>query len=291
MAKTEPVQLVDAKHSKNCKAVVVRFHRVPIVRATQLLLQETAQRDIASTPPRADQVELVAVGEAISTPERTVHSPHLSYPSTQLLSNGRYAVMVSAAGSGYSLWRDIAVNRWREDPTCDRWGSYLYLRDIARGKVWSAGYQPTCVEPEAYAVEFTEERARVMRTDSGIESTLDIIVSAEDDAEIRRLTLKNVGKQTREIEVTSYAEMVLAPAAADIAHPAFSNLFVRTEYVSELSGLLITRRPRGAREKPLFAAHVVAREGEGGIEYETDRARFLGRGHTVHAPMAVTGGR
>ena len=130
-----------------------------------------------------------------------------------------------------------------------------------------------------------------MRTDSGIESTLDIIVSAEDDAEIRRLTLKNVGRQTREIEVTSYAEMVLAPAAADIAHPAFSNLFVRTEYVPDVSGLLITRRPRGASEKPLFAAHVVAREGEGGIEYETDRARFLGRGRSVQAPMAVMGGR
>ena len=291
MAHHQGMTLVALANALLSETMRERFHRVPIVRATQLLLQETAQRDIASTPPRTDQVELVSVGEAVSAPERRVHSPHLSYPSTQLLSNGRYAVMVSAAGSGYSLWRDIAVNRWREDPTCDRWGSYLYLRDIARGKVWSAGYQPTCVEPDAYAVEFTEERARIMRTDSGIESTLDIIVSAEDDAEIRRLTLKNVGKQTREIEVTSYAEMVLAPAAADIAHPAFSNLFVRTEYVPEVSGLLITRRPRGASEKPLFAAHVVAREGGGGIEYETDRARFLGRGHTVQAPMAVMGGR
>jgi cyclic beta-1,2-glucan synthetase len=291
MAHHQGMTLVALANALLAETIRERFHRVPIVRATQLLLQETAQRDIASTPLRADQVELVLVGEAVSTPERSVHSPHLSYPSTQLLSNGRYAVMVSAAGSGYSLWRDIAVNRWREDPTCDRWGSYLYLRDIARGKVWSAGYQPTCVEPDAYDVEFTEDRARIMRTDSGIESTLDIIVSAEDDAEIRRLTLKNAGKQTREIEVTSYAEMVLAPAAADIAHPAFSNLFVRTEYVPEVSGLLIARRPRGASEKPLFAAHVVAREGTGGIEYETDRARFLGRGRTVHAPMAVMGGR
>ena len=123
MAHHQGMTLVALANALLSETMRERFHRVPIVRATQLLLQETAQRDIASTPPRADQVELVPVGEAVSTPERSVHSPHLSYPSTQLLSNGRYAVMVSAAGSGYSLWRDIAVNRWREDPTCDRWGN------------------------------------------------------------------------------------------------------------------------------------------------------------------------
>ena len=199
--------------------------------------------------------------------------------------------MVSAAGSGYSLWRDIAVNRWREDPTCDRWGSYLYLRDIARGQVWSAGYQPTCVEPDAYAVEFTEDRARIMRTDSGIE----IDLGCHRFGRGRRRDSSLDPQQRRHANARDRGDFVCgdgARAGGGGYRPSGVFQPVRADRIrAEVSGLLITRRPRGASEKPLFAAHVVAREGEGGIEYETDRARFLGRGRTVQAPMAVMGGR
>ena len=207
-------------------------------------------------------------------------------PRTHVLSNGRYAVMVTAAGSGYSRWRDIAVSRWREDVTRDAWGTYLYLRDARNGDVWSAGHQPSCVEADSYEVIYSEDRAEFSRRDGSMTTELTVIVSAEDDAEIRRVSLTNLGSRSREIELTSYAEIVLAPQAADVAHPAFQNLFVQTEFVPRLGALVATRRPRSRGERQIWAAHVSALEDHaaGAIQYETDRARFLGRGRSVREP-------
>ena len=266
------------------------FHREPMIRASEILLQETRHREASVAVPRADQKAVLVDDGRLSFEER-VHSPHLPQPSTQLLSNGRYAVMMTAAGSGYSHWRDIGVTRWREDPTCDDRGTFLYLRDTYDGHVWSAGFQPTASEPARYDVSFHEDRIKIVREDRAIETTLDVIVSAEDDAEMRRLTLCNLGNRTTEIEVTSYAEITLAAPAADAAHPAFSNLFVRSEFIPQVAGLVFARRPRASGDRALFAAHVVAADGAMGIEFETDRARFLGRGRTVHAPVAISEAR
>jgi cyclic beta-1,2-glucan synthetase len=272
-----------------------RFHRIPMVQAAELLLQETAQRDVTLALPRSDRATPAIASSAAGPIDRRVNSPHAVPPATQLLSNGRYGVMVTAAGSGYSRWRDLAVTRWREDATRDCWGTYLYLRDRTSGYLWSAGYQPVCAEPAYYDAEFAEDRVRILRADAGIESSLEIMVTADDDAEIRRLTLKNTGSRAREIEITSYAEIVLATPASDEAHPAFSNLFVQTEYVPQFSALLATRRQRSPGDEPLWAAHVVAfdamNEGSSGIEFETDRVKFLGRGRTVQAPLALMEGR
>ena len=170
-----------------------RFHREPLIRASGILLQETRHRDASIALPRADQEEAALVDDGRLAFEERLHSPHLPRPSTQLMSNGRYAVMMTAAGAGYSQWRDVGVTRWREDPTCDDHGSFIYLRDTSDGRVWSAGYQPVCVEPASYDVAFHEDRVRIVRQDGTIETTLEVIVSAEDDAEIRRLTLRNLG--------------------------------------------------------------------------------------------------
>jgi cyclic beta-1,2-glucan synthetase len=272
-----------------------RFHRIPMVQATELLLQETAQRDVTLALPRSDRATPAIASSAAVPIDRRVNSPHAVPPATQLLSNGHYSVMVTAAGSGYSRWRELAVTRWREDATRDCWGTYLYLRDPASGYLWSAGYQPVCAEPVYYEAEFAEDRVRILRADAGIESSMEIMVSAEDDVEIRRLTLKNTGSRRREIEITSYAEIVLASPAADEAHPAFSNLFVQTEYVPAVNGLIATRRPRSAEDEALWAAHVVAYDSKddssSGIEFETDRVKFLGRGRSVRAPLSLMEGR
>src|SRR5271170_3813781 len=143
-------------------------------------------------------------------------------PHTHLLSNGSYSVMLTAAGSGYSNWRDIAVTRWREDPTCDPWGYYVILRDLVGGRVWSAGYQPVGCDPDSYEAAFFEDRAEIARRDGPILTSTEILVSPEDDAEVRRVSVTNEGTQWREIELTTYAEVVLSAAAADSAHPAFS---------------------------------------------------------------------
>ncbi len=271
-----------------------RFHADPIVRATELLLQERTPRDVIVARPRAEEVNAVAsVRELVPTGLRRFHSPHDPTPRTHLLSNGSYAVMLTAAGSGYSRWGELAVTRWREDVTCDAWGSYVFLRDVSSGEVWSAGFQPSGAEPDSYEVAFSEDRAEIVRRDGSLTTTLAVAVSAEDDAEVRRVSLSNLGTRVREIEITSYAELVLVPPAADAAHPAFSKLFVQTEFVQGVGALLATRRRRSPAEREVWAAQLTVVEGEsvGDLEFETDRARFLGRGRSIRSPISVIDGR
>ncbi len=271
-----------------------RFHAEPIVQATDLLLQERAPHDVAVARPRLEEVDVPAhVREFVEPVFRRFTTPHGPTPRTHLLSNGRYAVMLTTAGSGYSRCAGLGVTRWREDVTRDPWGTYVFLRDVESGAVWSAAYQPTGVEPTVYRATFSEDRAEFYRLDGTIATALEIIVSPEDDAEIRRVSVTNLGDRAREIEVTSYAEIQLATPAADSAHPAFSNLFVQTELLTDLGALLATRRVRSPAETAVWAAHTVVVEGQpvGGAQYETDRARFLGRGRTIRTPMSVIDGR
>jgi len=170
--------------------------------------------------------------------------------------------MLTAAGSGYSRWRDIAVTRWREDATRDHWGSYIFLRDAQSGEVWSAGYQPSGIEPDAYEATFYEDRAEFIRRDGALTTTLEVVVSPEDDAEVRRVSITNSGARMREIQVTSYAELCLVSQAADLAHPAFSNLFVQTDFLPDAVALLATRRRQSDKETAVWAAHVVVVDGE-----------------------------
>ncbi len=270
-----------------------RFHAEPRMQATELLLQERTPRDVLVARPRVEEVRAVAnVRDLVPPVVRRFTSAHDPTPGIHLLSNGRYAVMVTTAGSGYSRWRDLTVTRWREDRTRDAWGTYLFLRDVHSGAVWSAAYQPSGVEPDSYEAVFSEDHVEIRRRDGAIVTTLEVVVSPEHDAEVRRVSITNLGTRTREIELTSYAEIVLAPPAADAAHPAFSNLFVQTEFAPELGALLATRRPRSHDEPQVWAAHVIVAEGEtvGELQYETDRARFLGRGRGIRTPMSVIDG-
>jgi cyclic beta-1,2-glucan synthetase len=271
-----------------------RFHSEPSIRATELLLQERTPRDVSIVQARAEALNTATRINDAQLPEvRRLFTPHDARPQTHLLSNGRYSVMLTSAGSGYSRWRDLGVTRWREDSTRDDSGSYLFLRDVDSGAVWSAGYQPCGVEPNSYAVTFTEDRAEIMRTDGTITTILEVVVSPEDDAEVRRLSIVNNGERRRDLEVTSYGELVLAPPAGDIAHPAFSKMFVQTEYLAREAVLLATRRRRSADEPAIWAAHHAVIEGEslGKPEVETDRARFIGRGRDIHSPAAIMDGR
>jgi cyclic beta-1,2-glucan synthetase len=275
-------------------AMCARFHAEPIVKATELLLQERTPRDVSVTRPRTEEVNAaVNVRDLIPPIHRRFHSPHDRVPSTHILSNGNYAVMITGAGSGYSRWRDLAVTRWREDVTCDSWGSYIFLRDTRSGTAWSAGYQPTAVEPDSYEVEFSEDLVEIARRDGTIATTLEVAVSPESDAEVRRVSISNLGNRVREIELTSYAEVVLTQPASDMAHPAFSKLFIQTEFVTDVGTLIATRRRRSPDEPEIWAAHLAVIEGEsvGEVQYESDRSRFLGRGEQIRTPISVMNGK
>ena len=271
-----------------------RFHAEPIVQATELLLQEGTPRDVAVVRPWASDATSDAAVRAAGRPGgRRLTTPHAASPATHLLSNGRYAVMLTAAGSGYSRWRGLAVTRWREDATCDDRGSYVFLRDTENGKVWSAGFQPTGPEADDWHVVFNEDRAEFTRHDGRLTTVLEVLVSAEEDAEVRRVSISNAGSKAREIELTSYAELVLAPQEDDVAHPTFQKLFVTTEYLADQGTILATRRRRAESEPEIWVAHLAIVDGDavGKPQVETDRARFLGRGHDVHRPIAVIDGR
>jgi cyclic beta-1,2-glucan synthetase len=290
MAHHQGMTIVAIANALHGGAMRARFHADAIIQATELLLQERTPRDVAVARPRAEEVKAAPhVRELLPPMARRFHSPHDPVPRTQLLSNGRYAVMLTGAGSGYSRWHDLAITRWREDVTCDAWGTYIFLRDARSGAVWSAGYQPSGVEPDSYEVSFSEDRASIIRRDGSLTTMLEVAVSPEDDAEVRRVSLSNLGSRTRDIELTSYAEIVLAPPAADTAHPAFSKLFVQTEFVADVGALLATRRPRSPGDPQVWAAHLAVVEGEtvGARQFETDRARFLGRGRGIRTPLSV----
>ena len=267
-----------------------RFEADPLFQATMLLLQERIPKATVLHVPSNELAEIrVASGPAEIT-MRVLTTPHSPLPEVQLLSNSRYHVMVTSAGGGYSRWKDLAVTRWREDTTRDPWGSFCYLRDAVSGQYWSTAYQPTLTLPKLYEAIFSGGRAEFRRRDNGIDTHTEIVVSPEDDIELRRVHITNRTRTVRTLDVTSYAEVVMASADADAMHPAFSNLFVQTEILHEKRVILCTRRPRSEHEHPpwmfhIMAVHDVAFEA---ASYETDRSRFIGRGRSVANPQSLS---
>ena len=266
-----------------------RFESDPLFQATLLLLQERVPRATALFPQTAQLSDIRPTAAAVEAPIRVFSSANTPTPEVQLLSNGRYHVMITNAGGGYSRWKDLAVTRWREDTTCDAWGTFCYLRDERSGEVWSTAYQPTLKQPQHYEVIFSEGRAEFRRRDEDFETHTDIVVSPEDDIELRRVHITNRAPTRRTITVTSYAEVVLSVPAADALHPAFSNLFVQTEIVEQRHAILCTRRPRSRTEPTPWMFHLMAAHGADidTVSYETDRMQFIGRGHTVADPQAL----
>jgi len=267
-----------------------RFMECPMLKAADLLLQERVPKTAASVFAEDLTLEtartLTGEGERVM---RVFTNPTSPAPEVHLLSNGRYHVVVTSAGGGYSRWRDLAVTRWREDATRDCWGTFVYLRDEATGDFWSTAHQPTLCATKGYEAIFSQARAEFRQRHAGLEIHTEISVSPEDDVELRRITITNLSSVARVIELTSYAEVVLALPSADAAHPAFSNLFVQTEFMRKSSAILCTRRARSQEEKPPWLLHLLVEQGneQGLISCETDRSRFVGRGGTLARPAAM----
>jgi cyclic beta-1,2-glucan synthetase len=296
MAHHQGMSLLALSHQLLERPMQRRFESDRLFQAVMLLLQERIPK---ATPLYSHTTRLADVrptSVAAETQIRVFSSPDTAIPEVQLLSNGRYHVMVTNAGGGYSRWKDLAVTRWREDGTCDNWGTFCYIRETASGTFWSTAYQPTLKRPDSYEAIFSEGRAEFRRRDSvalgngHFETHTDIVVSPEDDIELRRVRITNRSRQRRKIDVTSYAEVVIAPSAADEMHPAFSNLFVQTELVRERHAILCTRRPRSLDEHVPWMFHLMAAHGAeiGTVSYETDRLRFIGRTRSAVAPQALT---
>jgi cellobiose phosphorylase len=266
-----------------------RFESDPLFQATALLLQERIPRAAMFHAHAGDPIGAQPGTGNPPMPVRVLDTAATPVPEVQLLSNGRYHVMVTNAGGGYSRWNDLAVTRWREDTTRDHWGAFCYLHDIESNASWSAAHQPTLERAQSYEAIFSEGRAEFRRRDGDFDTHTEIVVSPEDDMELRRVRITNRSLVRRTIEVTSYAEVVLAAPAADALHPAFSNLFVQTEIVAAQRAILCTRRPRSSDEAVPWMFHLMAvHDAEvSELSYDTDRASFIGRGRTAAAPAAM----
>jgi cellobiose phosphorylase len=265
-----------------------RFASDPLFQAALLLLQEKIPKT-SSFYTHGTELTDIQISEAAQMPIRVLETPDTPVPEVQLLSNGRYHVMLTNAGGGYSRWKDLALTRWREDTTRDPWGSFCYLRELESGLIWSTTHQPCLRQADHYEAIFSEGRAEYRRRDGDFDTHTDIVVSPEDDIELRRVTITNRSSVRRVIEVTSFTEVVLAVAAADTLHPAFNNLFVQTEIVESRRAMLCTRRPRSRDERVPWIFHLMAVHDADVLElsYESDRARFIGRGRSAAAPWAM----
>src|SRR5438128_9230671 len=199
--------------------------------------------------------------------------------------------MVTNSGGGYLRWLDLDVTRWRADTTCDAPGTVCYIRDLESGTIWSNTHQPVRSPERRYTWSFTPDKAEFRRRSGPCETFTEIVVSAEDDAEVRRMTLVNISRKSCRLELTTYLELALAPHRADRAHPAFSKLFIETEWLPHCGALLARRRLRAPDEQPIWAAHLIVPGSSsftGTTEFETDRAQFLGRGRTPENPVALS---
>ena len=267
-----------------------RFHADPLVRSNELVLQERIPRRLVvqRTGNEDEPVPMTPV-EMAKPAVREIDTPYTAQPRVALLGNVPYTTMITNAGGGYSRYGDMVVTRWRRDTTRDNHGEWIYIKDISSGRVWSAAHQPVAVDADAYSVVFASDRVEFRRRDGDIDTTMEVVVSSDDAAEVRRITITNRSAVTREFELTSYSEIVLQSLDTDRQHPAFGNLFVETEWIGEHSSIIATRRPRSSDEKVYWGAHVVATGPEriGEVTYETDRAKFIGRGKSVRHPDAM----
>lgn len=287
MAHHQGMSLLSLDYLLRDQPMQKRFQADLRFQTSLLLLQEKIPQITTYFAPMVDITDLPS--ETVNTDLRVIPTSDTLVPEVQLLSNGRYHVMVSNAGGGYSRWKDTAVTRWREDGTCDNWGSFCYIRDLETGAFWSSGHQPTVKQTEHYEVIFSQGRAEIKRRDYNIDVHTEIVVSPEDDVELRRLHITNRSRKKRQIEFTSYAEVVLNSGMADMLHPAFSNLFVQTEIIPPRHAIMCTRRPRSVEEHPLWMFHLMKVHGVDvqEVSFETSRDHFIGRGNTISDPQSM----
>ena len=264
------------------------FEAEPQFKATLLLLQERIPR---ATTFYAHTTDIADINYTPSgTETRVINTPNTTIPEVQLLSNGKYHVMVTNAGSGYSRWKGLAVTRWREDVTRDNWGTFCYIKDVESKEYWSNTFQPALKKKKNMKAAFSQGRVDFRTTNNEIETHTEIVVSPEDDIEMRRARITNVSSTRRTIEITSYAEVVLANPDSDLMQPAFSNLFVQTEIIPNQNAIVCTRRPRSSNEQSPLMFHIMTIQGKNSqeVSYETDRMEFIGRGNTSVNPKAMT---
>ncbi len=266
-----------------------RFHSDPRVKAVELLLEERIPVGAQVLEPQVGRAPAaVQTGEDVSVLEH-VALERQGLTRAHLLGHGELAAIVTSAGTGVTTWRNLDVCRFREDGRLEPSGTFVYVRNRSLDHAWSSGFEPTRVSPSSYRATFSVDHVEIHRRDGDIETTTEIVVSPEHPVEVRRIALTNHGSHPCDVDVTSYAEVVLAPRGADIAHRAFSNMFVEMEENLELGGVVATRRMKGATPAQPWMIQMLTPESGpwGPVQCDSNRARFVGRGHDLSQPEGL----
>ncbi len=292
MAHHQGMSLAAINNILNDDVISKRFHKDPRISGVEFLLFER----LPLTPTIATKGYRKENGRLKLQPFSSVpimgvtETPNTAIPKISLLSNHKYSVCISNAGGGYSRFGDIDITRWRSDTTCDQWGSFFYIKDLESQDKWSAAYHPLLKQGFEYSSSFKANKVEFRRKDNGIETLMEIVISPDDNAEIRTITCINKTSKVRQLQITSYQELALAAHAADRAHPAFNKLFIETEVIPELHALIAFRRARAPDEPQIWAAHIAITDPEQSndhMQFETSRALFIGRGKSLQNPQAL----
>lgn len=259
------------------------FMNDPAMRSMETLLKEKAQVkpyiDLKVTQYKRYQYSKVQTESDARDYDGIANVPEIG-----VISNGQYTVMLNDRGSGFSRYRDIMLGRYRKI-TSDHYGTYLFIRNLQNDQLWCATYSPLDVMPEGYHVSFASDKIAYLRIDNGIETKTEVTVLKDRSAEIRRYTFTNNSGKDVDLEITSYGEVVLAPAAEDDNHRVFNGMKILSEYDSEHESLVFSRTSAdGVRN---YLLHKLWTDNDSQlVEYETSRLKFLGRGNSLrHADI------
>jgi cyclic beta-1,2-glucan synthetase len=262
------------------------FGSAALVQAHETLLHERTPRQIIGsadprTPPEPSQAELAPLFQP-----RLVDPMAPGFQPTHLLSNGRYTVALRANGAGVSRWHSFNVTRWRDDPLRDSYGTFFFVRDDGAQELTSLTALPAPGADWRYRTRFLADQVQFDATGPGLQVRTTVLISPEDDTELRNITLHNSGEHTRTLELVSYFEPVLSNPKADEAHPAFANLFVASRWEPSWRALLLSRKPRLHGDAVVAAAHFLASADANvlSIDCMTDRRAFIGRNRTLANP-------
>ena len=289
MAHHQGMSLLALNNHLNKNPMPRRLHTDPRMESVELLLQEQTPLRAPVEYPHPHEVGAFHPVHSLVDLNPWQANPNSPYPQLHCITNGKYSLLITAAGSGYSRWGEVDLTRWRADTTLDNWGTWLYVQDLENGQTWSATHQPVAAPAENPQTRFYPHKITFERKDGDIGLRMTVSITPDDDVEIRRVTITNHGERTRQLTLTSYGEVILSLQSADRRHPAFNRMFVESEYMEEDNILLFRRRPRLENEKAIYLAHLaVSNFPRFHISgYESDRARFIGRGHTTRAPQAL----
>lgn len=294
MAHHQGMSLLAINNYLHQNIMQTRFHANPSIEAYRFLLQEKVPANMLITKKVKEKVSSAPRPFGDRLPQTsTVSTPDFLLPKVHILSNGTTTVLLTDKGTGYTKNKTAAVSRWREDTTLDSYGMFFYLRNVETNCTWSAAYAPMNQIPDFYEVAFSEDKVVYNRTDGFIQTKTEVSVATGDNAEVRRVSVKNSGKENCTLELTSYFEPVLTLQEDDEAHPAFSNLFVETSFLESSHCVVANRRSRHVGEKGLWLGHLAVLDGYADqyVTYETDRMKFLGRGCTAKMPQGLNSGR